>query len=221
MKAEISRRIDPRTGLFLLICANLIAFSRKDFRLEAAWIVGLTLLYFFCGLIGKGVKLLAGFVALLLLQRYILPIAPGIIATSFSIFVNYMRRLYPCLMIGNLMIKTISLHSFITGLRKLRISQKIIIPISVTLRYFPAIREEAGYIRDAMRLKNIKGMARLEAMAVPIMMSATQTAEELSAAAVTRGVENPVRKTSMIHLKLCWLDYVYLAFGTVTVICSL
>lgn len=221
MKAEFSKGIDPRTGLFLLICANLIAFSQKDFWLEAVWMFGLVVLYFFCGIAGKGIKFLAGFVALLLLQRYILPAAPEIIATSFSIFVNYMRRLYACLIIGILMIKTMSLHCFIAGLRKLHISQKIIVPVSVTLRYFPAIKEEAGYIRDAIRLKNIRGMARLEAMVVPLMMSATGTAEELSAAAVTRGIENPVRKTSSIQLKLRWLDYFYMVFAVAATVLAL
>ena len=37
---------------------------------------------------------------------------------------------------------------------------------------------------------------------MPLMVSATETAEELSAAAVTRGVENPARKTSAWSLHL-------------------
>ena len=34
------------------------------------------------------------------------------------------------------------------------------------------------------------------------MVSATETAEELSAAAVTRGIENPARKTSAVSLRM-------------------
>lgn len=84
--------------------------------------------------------------------------------------------------------------------------QTVIIPISVTLRYFPAIREESGYIRDAMKLKNLHGGEKVEAFVVPLMMSAVNTAEELAAAAVTRGIENPVKKTSTVQLHIGVMD---------------
>lgn len=101
------------------------------------------------------------------------------------------------------------------GNAKAYVPQKLIISISVTLRYFPAIREEAGYIRDAMCLRNIRGMERLEAMAVPLMISASETAEELSAAAVTRGIENPAPKTSIIRLHMGPFDWIYVALSIV------
>ena len=84
---------------------------------------------------------------------------------------------------------------------------------SRTLRYFPAIREEVGYIRDAMKLRDIRGLARLECTVMPLMVSATETAEELSAAAVTRGIENPARKTSAISLRLSTLDLLGMLAG--------
>ena len=96
------------------------------------------------------------------------------------------------------------MHS--VGLRQLHIPQKLIVAISVTLRYFPAIREEIGHIRDAMKLRNIRGLSRLECTVMPLMVSATETAEELSAAAVTRGIENPARKTSAVSLRLMPAD---------------
>ena len=68
------------------------------------------------------------------------------------------------------------------------------------------IREEIGHIRDAMKLRNIRGLSRLECTVMPLMVSATETAEELSAAAVTRGIENPARKTSAVSLRLMPAD---------------
>ena len=98
------------------------------------------------------------------------------------------------------------LRYLIVGLRQMHIPQKLIVAVSVTLRYFPAIREEFGYIRDAMKLRDIRGFARLECMVMPLMVSATETSEELSAAAVTRGIENPARKTSAVSLRLSLMD---------------
>lgn len=110
------------------------------------------------------------------------------------------------MMIGWLILKTVSLREFIVALRALHVPQTVIIPISVTLRYFPAIREESGYIRDAMKLKNLHGGEKVEAFVVPLMMSAVNTAEELAAAAVTRGIENPVKKTSTVRLHIGVMD---------------
>ena len=66
-----------------------------------------------------------------------------IIATSFTIFATYTRRMFPCLMTGSLMLKCTPLRYLIVGLRQLHIPQKLIVAISVTLRYFPA-REGDG-----------------------------------------------------------------------------
>lgn len=206
---------DPRTGLFLLVLANIIAFSQKSMKVELAWIAALSFLLLLCGRALSAVRWLAGFLALLALQRYLLPVSPKIIATSFSIFINYARRMFPCLLVGSLLLKTVPLRHFVVGLRMLRVPQKLIIPVSVTLRYFPAIREEAGYIRDAMRLRNVRGLERVEAMVVPLMISATGTAEELSAAAVTRGIENPAHKTSTVRLQMRLFDWFCLAAAVV------
>ena len=216
MAAESSKMtaIDPRTGLILLVLANIIAFTQESLAVEFGWIAMLGLLTMLCGRICAGMKWGAAFLVLYMVQWYILPVSPEIIATSFSIFLNYARRMFSCLMVGSLMVKTISLRRFIVGLRKLRVPQKLIIPISVTLRYFPAIKEETGYIRDAMRLRDVRGLEKIEARVVPLMVSATETAEELSAAAVTRGIENPAQKTSVIKLHMGVLDWATLAVAS-------
>lgn len=198
--------VDPRAGLFLLVAANGIAFSEKPLWVEWCCIAGLCLLLAVCGCLRAAVKFCLGFCLLAAFQRYVLPVSPKLIATSFSIFANYARRMFPCLMVGTLMVKTIPLRTFLVGLRRLHLPQKLIIPIAVTLRYFPAIREETGHIRDAMRLRSIRGLQRVEAVVVPLMLCATETAEELSAAAVTRGIENPAPKTSLIRLRPGLLD---------------
>lgn len=216
MAAESTKvpTIDPRTGVFLLVMANIIAFTQDCLPVEFGWIAALSLLAMLCGRIRAGVKWGLAFLALFLIQWYVLPLSPKVIATSFSIFLTYARKMFPCLMVGNLMVKTIPLRRFIVGLRKLRVPQKLIIPISVTLRYFPAIKEETGHIRDAMRLRNVRGLQKIEALVVPLMISATETAEELSAAAVTRGIENPVKKTSVVRLHMRTLDWLAIAVAT-------
>lgn len=200
------RFLDPRTGLLLLLLANIVAFVQESVWLEAGWIVFLCVVMVICGCGGAAVKWMLAFIFLYGLQAWLLPVSPKMVATSFSIFANYSRRMFPCLMVGMLMIKRTPLRHLIVGLRKLHVPQKLIVSISVTLRYFPAIREEIEHIRDAMKLRNIRGLKKVECMVVPLMISATGTAEELSAAAVTRGIENPAPKTSVVELRFQPLD---------------
>lgn len=204
---------DPIVGLVLLLLANIAAFSQKPFWVECGWILLLFLLMLGHRRCWLAVKWLTAFGLVICLQLYVLPAAPRWVSTSFSIFANYARRMFPCLMTGVLMLKSTPLRYFIAGLRKLHLPQRLIIAISVTLRYFPAIREEVGYIRDAMKLREIHGLKKAECLVVPLMVSATGTAEELSAAAVTRGIENPVRKTSILTLRPSAMDLLGLAGG--------
>ena len=166
------------------------------------------------------IKWAVGYCALVVFQQFILPVSPMIIATSFTIFATYTRRMFPCLMTGALMLTCTPLRYLIVALRQLHIPQKLIVAISVTLRYFPAIREEVGYIRDAMKLRNIRGLDRLECTVMPLMVSATETAEELSAAAVTRGIENPARKTSAVSLRISPLDFLGMLAGLALLVIS-
>ena len=199
-------RLDPRAGLLLLALANVIMLVQDDPEIQISWIGCLTMLYLLCGRIKNGFQWLFVYLVLCAFQWMVLPAAPGVVISCFSIFINYARRMYPCMMIGWLILKTVSLREFIVALRTLHVPQTVIIPISVTLRYFPAIREESGYIRDAMKLKNLHGGEKVEAFVVPLMMSAVNTAEELAAAAVTRGIENPVKKTSTVRLHIGVMD---------------
>ena len=188
----MERRIfDPRAGLWLLVAANIIAFRPHTLWLELALVGLLLLLMAAHGKYSMAVKWAVGY------------------------FATYARRMFPCLMTGSLMLKCTPLRYFIVGLRQLRVPQRLIVAVSVTLRYFPAIREEMGYIRDAMKLRDVRGLARLEGTVIPLMVSATETAEELSAAAVTRGIEDPAPKTSAVFLRLSPVDLAGMAAGLV------
>ena len=130
-------------------------------------------------------------------------------------------KIFPCLIVGTMVLQKTPVRELMVALRKWHIPQGLIIPLSVTVRYFPALKEETGYIRDAMKLRNIHGVQKIECLLVPTMISATTTAEELSAAAVTRGIENPAPKTSMIEMKLGVQDFLCLAAGLIFCVISI
>mgnify|MGYP006879827547 FL=1 len=89
------------------------------------------------------------------------------------------------------------------------ISQKIVIPIAVMLRYVPTIREDWHFIKDAMRMRDVSPNLKnfilhpamtIECIYVPLMMAASKTADELTVASVTRGIENPTQRTSYVRI---------------------
>ena len=214
-------RFDPRTELLLLVLANIVAFTQHSVWVEITWVVFLLLLIVACGCQKSAGKLAIAFGICLALQYYVFPNGPKILASSFTIIVSYARKIFPCLIVGTMVLQKTPVRELMVALRKWHIPQGLIIPLSVTVRYFPALKEETGYIRDAMKLRNIHGVQKIECLLVPTMISATTTAEELSAAAVTRGLENPAPKTSMIEMKFGVQDFLCLAIGVVFCVISI
>lgn len=214
-------KFDPRTELLLLVIANIVAFIQHSVVIEISWVIVLLLLIIACGCKKAAGKLAVAFGICILFQYYILPNGPKILASCFTIIVSYARKIFPCLIVGTLILQKTPIRELMAALRKWRVPQGLIIPLSVTVRYFPAIKEEIGYLRDAMKLRNIHGVKKLEYLLVPVMISATTTAEELSAAAVTRGIENPSPKTSMLVMKMGIQDFICLTVGMIFLVISI
>jgi energy-coupling factor transport system permease protein len=218
MISTIKVDIDPRTKILLLIIANIVAFVQQSFNIEITFIITLELLLLTSGCTKTAIKWILIFVITLAVQYYVFPILPKIVRNLFFIMTLYFRRFFPCLMIGTLIIETSSIREIVVALQKWKFPQQIIIPLCITIRYFPAIREELVHIKDAIKLRRIKRLNKMEYYLVPLMISATNTAEELSAAAVTRGIENPNYKTSLIELQFNMQDYICLFLGVIFII---
>ena len=212
---------DPRAGLFILLLANIGMFLEKT-SIQGNALTGviiLVLIIYGCPKIAiKGAGLL---LLLYFLQRFVLPVSPKAFLVLFSIFVNMTRRMLPCLLTGALLVNKYSIQEFVVAMRKLGLPQNLIIAMSVTLRYFPAISEEVSHIADAMKLQRIPVARKIECYLVPVMLSATRTAEELSAAAVTRGIDSPKKKTSAVEIALSTTDFFCMLLTAAGVIAAL
>lgn len=211
--------LDPRTKLVLLFITNIVIFSTTQVYIEIAVVLLLMMLISLCGCFKSILKLVTVFFSLILIQFYVIPVLPPILVMTFNVLAVYARKILPCLMIGTLIVKTTPVRLIMLSLRKWKVPQKILIPLAITIRYFPSIKEEYLYIKDAMKLRGIKGIVKkVECVYVPLLISATHTAEELSEAAITRGIENPVPKTSVINIKFHFQDYFSLVVGVICMI---
>ena len=212
----MTRRIsalDPRAGIWLLLLANISTFCERyawqGIAMSGMFLL-LLVLYQQYSAAGKGALLIVIF---RLLLKYVFPLCPRLINMVFPVLLNYTLRMMPCILAGILLVRNASMQKMVAAMRALHLPQGFITAISTTLRYFPAIREEFGHVRAAAKLQNIPLSERLEATVVPIMMSAVSTSDEIAAAAVVRGIENPCRKTSYIRLRITASDWLVMALA--------
>ena len=220
-KRTVINQLDPRAGLWMLLMANIGMFCQKNSE-QGSMLSGIFLLLMLLhGLYktaGKGIVLLVSFRLLLV---YLFPQCPAWMNMVFPVLINYSLRMLPCVLAGLLLLRTSSMQKMIAAMYTLHLPQGIIIAMSTTLRYFPAMKEEFLHIKDAMKLQNIPWASRLECMIVPLIVSAVNTSDEIAAAAVARGIENPEKKTSEITLHMetsDWLTMILITFGIVIVV---
>ena len=212
------RKPDPRAGLFILLLANIGIFLERTGRqgIALTGVIIVVLIVYGCSKIAAGG---AGFLLMLYcLQTFVLPASPIAFTALFSVFVNMTRRMLPCLLTGTLLVKKCSVHEFVAALRKMHLPQNLITAMAVTVRYFPAISEEVRHIKDAMKLQRISAGRKIECYLVPIMLSATKTAEELSAAAAVRGIDNPKKKTCAVEISFSFTDIFCMLFTAIGVV---
>lgn len=199
--------VDARNAVALLLLSNIIAFTQNSLRIELSLLLLLGVLLVSCGCGKQAVKWGLVFAAIFAVQHLLLPKITFGTAAGFAVMFAYVRKMLPCLMVGTILVKKVPAQYLILALRKFRVPQTVLIPLAVTVRYLPSLAEEFSHIRDAMKLRGIRGLRRVECTLVPIIMSAIETSDELSAAAVTRGVENPCRKTSLFELRFSAVDF--------------
>ena len=118
----------------------------------------------------------------------------------------YIRKLIPCFMLGAFLIRTTKVSAFLAALSRLQLPKGFTIALSVTLRYFPTMAEEWNYIKDAMALRGITasfaGFLRhpikiMEYVYVPMLVSASKISDEITQAAITRGIDHAGRRSCM------------------------
>lgn len=196
--------LDVRTKLLLILYSSITVFVFYSYWLETFLILLLGVLQFILKKSIVSLKIITIYIIFVLLQIFLLPKLSGTLLMMISFFVVSFRRLFPCVLAGILLINTTTVSELTSGLSKLKVPRQIIIPLTVTLRYIPAVKEEFGYIKDAMRLRKFKIrkenlfvdiLQHIECYYVPLLVSASQISEELSTSAVTRGIENPCKKT--------------------------
>lgn len=220
-------KIDPRTKIFILIIINIVTFSTRgevaDVYLK--WVAAaIPIVLMLCE--GK-VRTALGFAVLYLVIQnvgivYQYISTASILGVLFSAMVGLVGGMGPSFMMAYYMITTTNVSVAIAAMERLHLSLKIIIPFTVLFRFFPTIGEEYRSIKDAMRMRGItlrRGpIAILEYRFIPLMTSIVKTGEELSAAALTRGLDQGIRRTNMCNVRFSIFDVLFGGIASVIVV---
>ncbi|MCR4588329.1 MAG: energy-coupling factor transporter transmembrane protein EcfT [Lachnospiraceae bacterium] len=143
----------------------------------------------------------------------------SVLALSVYVIVKFL----PAVFMARYTMATTKVSEFIAAGKKMHLPDTLLIPVSVIFRYFPTIGEEYSCIRDAMKMRGIclgggKASQMVEYRMVPLIADCTVIGEELSAAALTRGLEVGIQRTCIWNVKLRFLDYLIMGFCIFTVV---
>ena len=201
--------LDPRTKLILLLTVTTLMFSTSNEGLMNIVKPVLSLMPF--GLIlsqrrlrtaGKYLLFYAG---CFLLERIAFAWTEGLLSFLLLAMTSVMTRFAPGIMTGAYLVSSTTVSEFVAAMERMHISDKIVIPLSVIFRFFPTVGEEYGAIRDAMKMRGIrfgaeKPFLMVEYRLIPLMVSVVKIGDELSAAALTRGLGGPVKRTNICRI---------------------
>lgn len=210
--------IDTRIKLLLFLLINFMVFGLKDIVLGSVCFGCICVLSCLMGQRTLVAKYALFYLAIVAVQRLCLYLPPTL-ETILSVFTLFIRVMIPVVLFATTFIATTTVSELIAAMVALRLPRSVTITFAMVLRFFPTFGEEMRRIYDAMKLRGLalswqnirtRPLQLLEATVIPIVMRSASIAEELSASAVTRGIDNPARRSSFVQLRLRVRDVVVL-----------
>ncbi|MGO5073009.1 energy-coupling factor transporter transmembrane component T [Clostridium sporogenes] len=220
-------KIDPRTKIILMILGNVAIFLAFSIQIKISLIIFYLIFGFLCGAYKSPIKISLGYFGLILVEYFGGKYLSGTLTLMIITFSQFVKMILPCALLASIMISTTKVSEFMGALNKMRVSKKVIIPLTVMIRYFPVVFEDWKNIKDSMRMRDVSptflGFLKnpsdtIECIYVPMLMSASKVSDELSAAAITRGIENPNPRTCMVKMKMKFCDYLSISLMIIVIV---
>lgn len=210
-QADVQNRglvLDPRTKIFAML--TIVLFVVGGSGLVPTWVVSALAVFpllLLCTAKKWGKALTYGLI-FAAAQAYLVFCAaavhgtPGVLLTMCCVIIT---RILPGLMMGAYLFASTTVSEFIAAMGKLHVSNKIAIPLAVMFRFFPTVVEEFFSINSAMAMRDIRFGGKnagkmVEYRLVPLMVCSVNIGNELSAAALTRGLSATAKRTNLCKI---------------------
>ena len=148
-------KLDPRTKLFILLWCNYLLVAQIRGMLEVATVVFLAFLFILARKEKSGLIYLFSYFVMLMTDYFIIARVGETLAMILIFFAVSLRLLLPTMMAGVYLMQTTSLGELTLGLQKLKIPESVLIPVVVTVRFLPTIKQDYQHIRYAMKFRGI------------------------------------------------------------------
>jgi energy-coupling factor transport system permease protein len=214
---DYRRTIEPRTKLLILLIVNITSFVQNNILCETLCIALITIAMIYHRSYGLTIKNLIFFGAMALFILLTLRVENTIVG-MLSVVLIMARKIFPTFMFAALLMSTTQVGEMTSSLQAMHTPRQITIPIVVIMRFFPTIKEESKGILEAAKVRGIcftpwnilRSPGRMmEYIMVPLIMQLSVVAEELSAAAVTKGIDSDKKRTSLYQTRFGAMDIVF------------
>ena len=226
VERELTGRLhlDPRSKLLILVLFSVVVMI--DVVDGPAYIVRIIMTFIPVSLVcleGKihiGARFTVLFIAASLLQGYTQQNIGGILKILVLFLCYMITQFAPTMITVWYCISTTKISEFMAAMNRMHAPQGLSISIAVMMRFFPTLAEEYRSIRDAMKMRGIqfgggKATKMITYRLIPLMFSSISIGDELSAAAVTRGLGAPVKRTNVCEIGFHVYDFLIVSFTAV------
>ncbi len=215
-------KLDPRTKLYMILIVSAIVMMSATTPLLWAVRIVMTMIPILLLIAEKryasALRFFALYAVALILTFYFLSAdSTGVFKALLTGYCGIVVQFMPALITAWYVVRTTKIDEFMSAMQKMHVPDGIAISLAVVMRFFPTIKEEYGAIRDAMKMRGISlaggNVVRMvEYRMIPLLFSCVNIGDELSAAAITRGLGGEVTRTSVVELRMKAVDYL-LIFG--------
>jgi len=220
-------KLDPRTKLYMVLVVSIVVLMPASTALLWGIRITLTMIPILLLLVERRYRSAIRFlilygVALVLTFFFLGEKVQGILSALLIGYCGIVVQFMPAIITAWYCVRTTKIDEFMSAMQKMHMPDGIAISLAVVMRFFPTIKEEYGAIRDAMKMRGImfgggNALKMVEFRMIPLLFSCVNIGDELSAAAITRGLGGKVRRTSIVELKLHVQDVLLIILFTVSV----
>ena len=226
-RAEFVITLDPRTKLFLAIVANSVIISAPLVYSALMFAVPAILLLF-----EKKWKFVLAFFSLYLAAalgfEHLKTMDVGRVGTLAVSTMMLISHMMPIGIVLYYVMQTTKANEFMAGMSKMHIPNKVTIPLTVMIRFFPTVFDESHAISNAMKMRGIRlfslqtlkdPLTILEYRLIPLLVSLTKIGDELSVAASTRGLAPETKRTCVVPVGFHVQDAIVFVYCLAVVAC--
>lgn len=227
-RAQMQKRsyLDPRTKLILMLMVAIFVLGGIGADKSIDIIIILSVLpYIILGLEKRWKYFFRGLFILflgyfLLFSRKFL--VNGLFSNVLLMCGLLITRLAPGIAMGSYLMSSVTISEFVAAMEKMHVPKSVTIPMAVMFRFFPTVLEELKHINQAMRMRGIclrghKFSEVIEYRLVPTITCSVKIGDELSAAALTRGLNTSNNRTNICCIGIRLAD-VFIYVGCIAAI---